>query len=161
MSITLNYAAKLEAKETLEGNTDALSATTRIVTWNAYDEAATYTGATTPAVSKIAEKLIALVAGALTIDLTALAGYSANGGTVDATGLKLQFMRVKNLGANAMTFATGGANGYNFGGPVTVQPGGLVLIAGNSGLPAVAAGVKNIGVTGTGTQTAEVTLIFG
>jgi hypothetical protein len=60
-----------------------------------------------------------------------------------------------------MTFATGGTNGYNFGGPVTVQPGGLVLIAGNAGLPAVAAGAKTIGVTGTGTQTVEVFLVFG
>ena len=159
--MSLTYAATLRAVETLTGNTDGIVASSRQVTWSAFDESASYTAATAPPVTKVAAKLAALTAGALTVDLTALAGWGANGTTVDGTGLKVQFLRVKNLGANTMTFATGASNGYNFGGPVPVHPGGMVLIAGNDALPDVAAGAKNIDVTGTGAQTAEVTLILG
>ena len=161
MSLSLTYAANLTAVETLEGNTDGIAASSRRVTWSAFDNAGTYTGTTVPPVTKIGAKTAALVAGALTIDLTALTGWGANGANVDGTGLKLQFFRVRNLGAADMTFATGGTSGYNFGGPFTVKAGCEVLFKFNDNLPDVAAGVKNIGVTGTGTDTAEVTLVLG
>lgn len=161
MSVSLQYAANLTAKETLEGNTDAIAATSRIVTWSAFDNAGTYTATTTPPVTKIAGKTAALVAGVLTIDLTALTGWGANGANVDGTTLKLQFLRIKNLGANDMTFSTGASNGYNFGGPLTVKAGCETLHKFNDNLPDVAAGVKNIDVAGTAAQTAEITLVFG
>ena len=159
MAVSLTYAANLTAVETLTGNTDDAADANRKVTHAAFDLSGTLSATTSPAVSLHAGFTLALVAGAKTIDLTNLLG--TNGATVNGTGLKVQFLRVKNTGANAMTFATGASSGYNFGGPVTVQPGGFAMIGGNNGLPAIAAGVKNIDVSGTGTQTAQVTVEMG
>jgi hypothetical protein len=93
------------------------------------------------------------------VDLTALTG--TNAATVDGTGLKLQVLRVKNLGANDLTISTGASNGYNFGGPVVIKAGGIAMIYQPEGLPDVAAGVKNIDMAGTTTQTSEWTLVLG
>jgi hypothetical protein len=161
VSISLSYAATLTAVETLAGNTDDAPDANRKITHSAFNITGTASATTTPVVTSHAAKLIALAAGALTIDLTSLAGWGSNGTTVNGTGLKVQFLRVKNLGANDMTFATGASNGYNFGGPVTIKPGGFVMIGGNSGLPVISGTVKNIDVTGTGTQTAQVSIEMG
>lgn len=161
MALTLTYGANLTGVETLEGNTDPVNASSRRVTWSAFDNSGVFSATTTPPVTKIAGKTAALTAGALTIDLTALTGWGANGANVDGTTLKLQFFRVKNLGANDMTFSTGASNGYNFGGPLTVKAGCEALLKFNDNLPDVSATVKNIDVTGTAAQTAEVTLVMG
>jgi hypothetical protein len=161
VAITLSWAATLTAVETLTGNTDDAADANRKITHAAFDLSGTSSATLAPVVTAHAGKLIALTAGALTIDLTNLVGWGSNGTTVSGTGLKVQFLRVKNLGANPMTFATGASSGYNFGGPITVQPGGFVMIGGNSALPAIAAGAKNIDVTGTGTQTAQLSIEMG
>lgn len=161
MAITLSWAATLTAVETLAGNTDDATDANRKITHAAFDLSGTASATTTPVVTAHAGKLLALAAGVATIDLTNLVGWGSNGTTVVGTGLRVQFLRIKNLGANDMTFSTGASNGYNFGGPVTVKPGGFVMIGGNTALPVIAAGVKNIDVAGTGTQTAQVSIEMG
>jgi hypothetical protein len=161
VAITLSWAATLTAVETLTGNTDDAPDAQRKITHSGFDLSGQASATLAPVVTAHAGKLIALTAGALTIDLTSLAGWGSNGTTVNGTGLKVQFLRVKNLGANDMAFTTGATNGYNFGGTVTVHPGGFVMFGQNNGNPAIASGVKTIDVTGTGTQTAQVSIEMG
>lgn len=99
---------------------------------------------------------ITLTAGAATIDLTSIGGVSGS-------GLKVAFFLFKPLGANSMTVAQGASNAYNLGSAAnafTVQPGGELQVQGGGGLPTVSATIKNIAVTGTGTQQAEVVVGF-
>jgi hypothetical protein len=122
--------------------------------------------ASTPPVTMVSADSYALVAGAKTIDLTALAGSV---GTVNATGLKLQGVQFKNrAGNNPITITAGASNGYLLFG----TSGSIVLSAHASrdgyfalfnpeGLPDVGASTKNIDVAGTGTQTFDAIFLFG
>ena len=85
------------------------------------------------------------------------------------SGLKVQIVRIKNLGANIMTFYEGGTNGHNMfsvdsgsgvGGQV-VQPGGHIMLFANDSGDDVSGTEKTWDVIGTGSQTAEVTIIAG
>ena len=157
MAVDLTYAAALTAVETLP--TGSLPSLFARVTHSGFDLAKTLGALTTPPVSKIAAFLATLAAGTLTIDLTALVG--TNNAVVDGTGLKLQFLRIANLGANAMTIAQGGSNPYAIGAGLTIPPGGSVLLEGNGGFTAIGPTLKNLLLTGTAAQTANVTVILG
>ncbi len=161
MSISVAYGFKLTTTETLADA--SLSSSANQVIHNAYDEAGTLTALTTVPVTKEASFLLALTAGAATIDLRALTGL--NGASVDGNGLKVQFMRIKNLGANNMVFVPGASNGYELlgaSGSVTAYAnGGLVMIGANDKAPDIGSSTKTIDVTGTGSQTAEITIIMG
>jgi hypothetical protein len=74
----------------------------------------------------------------------------------------VQFIRIKNLGAAAMTFAEGASNGLALAcGSIVVPAGGIVQFFLNDAAPDIAAADRTIDVTGTGTDTAEVTIIAG
>ncbi len=109
--------------------------------------------------TQVSEFLLSLSAGVATIDLRALTG--TNGGSVDGNGLKLQIFRVKNLGAAEMTFAVGASNGLDIGDGIKVPPGAVIGAMYNDGLHDVDASHKTIDVTGTGSQTAEITIVMG
>lgn len=159
MPITTTVALQVTTVETLDGNPDSADPAQRKITHAAFNETLTLGATSNPVAQKHAAFVKALVAGAVTIDLTALT--AANGAVLDATGLKLQALKVKNLGANNLTINTGAVNGYNFGGSRIVYPGGTEVIYANGALPAVSATVKTIDLTGTGTQTSQWTLILG
>lgn len=160
MSVSLTYQFGIHAAETLE--TGIAGVTQPVITYDAYNETGTLGAATTPAVSKIAEFLLTLTAGAATINLAALTGAN---GTVDLTtpaGLRVQLLRIKNLGANPMTFAEGASNGIALAClPLIVPAGTIVQIYLADVAPDIAAADRTIDVTGTTTQTAEISIVAG
>ena len=159
MAVSVAYGFKLHTTETLEVGVAGVQSS-QVIHSN-YDESATLTATTTPPVTKIVTFLLTLTAGAATINLAALIGV--NGATYDLTGLRVQFLRIKNLStANTMTFSEGAANGIALVGlPEVIPFGGIVQKFYNDSAPDIAAGDRTIDVTGTGTDTAEVTIIAG
>lgn len=162
MSVTVNYAASATVVETLPNNTGSSAAGSRVVTHAEYNEATTLNGASTPPATLVAEFLLTLTAGAATIDLRTLIG--TNGAVVDGNGLKVQVLRFKNLGLNPMTIKGGSATPHNMFTVTTGQvvfPGAHIMIFSNDGGDDIDATHKFWDVTGTGAQTAEVTIVMG
>jgi hypothetical protein len=123
----------------------------------------TINGASSVVPSKGVAVEVALVTGAKTLDLTAIAGTL--GATVDMTGLKLQHLILKNKTGNGdMVFTEGATSGYEAmgdGWKVTLKAGQYIGFNGLDLTPDVAGGAKNIDVTGTGTQSFQIFAIFG
>jgi hypothetical protein len=163
MSARCSYSSIVTAKETLETNVDAAS--NPVVTHNGFNTEETLHATSTPPVTKVFYDTIALVAGAKTIDLTALAG--TNGIAVDGTGLKVQQIKFRNRTSNAaMTFTEGASNGYRLGactgwlmgvGAGVDEVGGLFRDTG----PDIDGTHKTIDVAGTGTQSFDVAIWMG
>lgn len=159
MSVSVAYRADVTVNETLPNNTGSAKDSNRVVIHDQYNEDFTLNAASTPPATLSAEFLLTLSGGAATIDLRALVG--TNGAIIDGNGLKPQIIRIKNLGANIMTFTEGAANGYPLQSTIVVHPGGHVQIFTNDGIADIAAADKTIDVAGTGAQTAEVTIVMG
>ena len=158
MSVSASVSFLCTVAETLPNNTDSASDANRKVTHAAFDETFTLTAASAVPATTFAGFVKALTAGAATIDLTSLTG--TNGATVNGTGLRLQVLRVKNLGANDLTFATGASNGYVVG-THTVKTNGIVMFYFADGLADIDGTHKTIDLTGTTTQTSEWSLVMG
>lgn len=161
MAISVAWAATCTVSETIGTNTDSLNANSQAatLTHSEFNEAGTLNSSTSVPVTKHAQFVATLSAGALTINLASLT--STNGALVDGTGLKLQILRIKNLGANAMTFAEGASNGYAIGSSIVVQPGGISFDFFNESLPDIASGDRTIDIAGTGAQAAEISIVMG
>lgn len=161
-AVSVDWALKCTITETLPSNTDSAPDATRKITHTAFNEAGTLTSATTPPVTKQASFVKALSTGSGTIDLTSLTG--SNGATVDGTGLKVQILRVKNLGANNLVITPGASNGIDLFGSsssVTVFPGACYQFFLNDSPPDIASGDRTIDLAGTGSQTSEWTIVMG
>jgi hypothetical protein len=162
MAVSVTYAATCTVRETLATNTGSASDSSRVITHDAYNESTTLSASSTPPATTCAHFLLTLTAGAATVDLAAALG--TNGATVNMTGLKVQVLRVKNLGAAARTLAPGAANPYPFLGTandITIPPGGHVMMFLNDASADVAGAVKTIDATGTGTETSEWSIVAG
>ncbi len=158
MSVSVSYGFKLTTKETLTSGVPDVSSP--IINHTLYDEAAVLNAASTPAATKCAFFLLTLSGGTATINLASLTG--SGGATIDGTGLRVQCLRVKNLGANAMTFAEGASNGIALAiGTFIVPPSGVSQFYFNDASPDIASGDRTIDVTGTTTQTAEISIVLG
>lgn len=163
-TISLNYQSKLDITETLTG--DYVSGANNDFAITGLSTGDTYNGTTTPAVTKHAENLLAMSGGAATLDLTALAG-ELSGQTVDATGLKLQFakLRAKSDNGATLTVTKGGTNGYSICGTaaftIPLAPGQEILLNCNAASGTVGSGAKTFDLAGTGTDALEYELIFG
>lgn len=163
MSVAVTYESKCTVLETLEANIDSLGSDKQ-VTHNQFNTAQSLTGSTTPPVTKVAAAVVPLVAGAKTIDLTALTG--TNGVTVNGTGLKVQILKFKNKSdsANEMSIEPGETNGYDLGGSdmkVTLQPGQEVTLYGNDASPDIGASDKTLDLVGTLAQECELMIVMG
>lgn len=163
MSVSLTVGMKVTSVETLETNVPAAPSNGKSVTHSAFNKTdATLTSVTTPPVTKCSYSQPALSTGAYTINLAALTGV--NGATVDLTGLKVQAIKVKNNGANVMSFTEGASNGYALLGAsflFAVQPGQEIMLYGNDATPDVASGDRTIDVTGTGSQSFDLVVVAG
>lgn len=163
MSLNVTSQSILQVGETLEGN--APFASSKTVTHSALNQSVTMAADTTPPVTKYASKQLALIATAATIDLAALTGWGTNGADVNATGLKLQELRVFNPATNAkMTLEAGASNGYEAFGPafvLDVFPGAWYHFHFDDETPDVGPTAKTIDVTGTGTEVLSVEMLFG
>lgn len=121
----------------------------------------------TPAVTKSCYKEYALVAGALTIDLTALT--DAFGAALDGTGLKVQTVIIVNPAGNAsINIAPGASNPYPLLGaanditiPAHASVDTHISMFLPEGCPDVSGTVKTLDITGTGTQTFKLGLTLG
>lgn len=162
MTVAVTYRAHATVIETLPVNVGSAPDATRVITHTNYDETLALNSGSTPPVTLNAQFLLTLSGGLGTIDLRALIG--TNGAVVDGNGLKPQLIRIKNLGANIMTFKSGASNGHDAFTATTghiVQPGGHILIFTNDNTADIGATTKTWNVNGTTSQTAEVTVIMG
>lgn len=156
--ITVQYASQVTVTETFVLD----AAPSPQVVYSAFNTSVPLSATTAVPVTKKAFDTVALVTGAKTLDFTALNDDLL--GSIDLTGLKIQIFKLYNLGAAAMTVAKGASNGYTgFGSSfsVVVPPGGEVVFYGAEGAADVSGSVKTIDITGTGTQTFELTVIAG
>jgi len=161
MAITATLTNTLSTAETVSG----LKVSTSSVT-HTDSQSHTLSASTTPPATKHVAKNVALVAGAATIDLTALTAWGTNGVTEDCSGLKLQILRAKATltNANPVTISTGASNGYAaFGADwsIALSAGQEVTLYGNDATPDVAAGAKTIDLAGTLTQSIDIEMVFG
>lgn len=157
MAVSATYNFGLTVNETL--STGVPAASSPVIVHDAYNESATLNASSTVPATQVANFLLALTAGAATINLAALTGAN---GTIDGTGLRVQVLRIKNLGANAMTFSEGASNGIALSGlPIVVPAGGIAMHYFADASPDIASGDRTIDVAGTGTQTAEVSILLG
>lgn len=162
MSVSVTYEARATVVETLEANPDSASATKRQVTHGQFDQTAKLDSGSTPPATKVAAFRLTLTGGAATVDMRALTG--TNGASVDGNGLKPQIVRVKNLGANALTIQPGASNGHDLFGAASlliVPPGAHVQFFTNDGVEDVDDTHKTLDVIGTGSQVSEWTVIMG
>lgn len=164
MSVTATVAMTCTVAEILAANTGSASAANRTCTHSLYNYAATLNGASTPPATKVACFEQALVAGAATIDLTALTG--TNAGVITMLGLKCQVVKfqAKATNSNPITITAGASNGYDLGGAawsVVLLPGQAVMYLGNDAVEDVASGAKTIDLAGTGTESVECVVLCG
>lgn len=161
MAVSATYVLNVTAIETLAVGVDF--AGSKNISHDQLNSSGTLNASSTVPATKVAAFSKALSDGAATIDLTALTG--TNGAAVDFTGLKVQLVKFKNpVGNAAMTIKFGAANPYNLLGASWT----MILLAGqeialqlNDAAPDVAAGAKNIDISGTGTQTLQCLLVAG
>ena len=163
MSVSVTWAQTLTVVETLPNNTGSAPDATRKITHTDYNEGGTLSATTTPVATTCAHFLLTLTAGAATIDLTALTG--TNGVSVNGTGMKIQSVRIKNLGANQMTIKVGAANGHTGVFAATnghpLNSGGVAQIHTNASGDSIDGTHKNWDITGTGAQTSEWSIVLG
>lgn len=163
MSVQVTSQATLTVVETLPAPLSGTAANTQ-VTHNIYNQNDTLNSGSTPPATKVATFEKAMIAGAASIDLTALVG--TNGGAVSGSGLKLQRYLLVNpiANANPITIVGGASNGYLlFGtaGSVILNPGDFLYGGAKDTLPDIDATHKTIDISGTGTQALQCTLVMG
>lgn len=160
MAVSLTYGFTANISETLASGVDGSSQP--VINHSSFDDTGTLNASSTPPATKCVVRTIALIAGAYTIDLTTITG--TNGLAQDMTGLKVQYFRVKNLGASAMTFTFGASNPYLLKGAAwktILEQNQIDVFYGNDATPDVGGSSKTIDVSGTGTQTFELTIVAG
>lgn len=166
MSVAGTVTIKIATNETLETNVPAAAAAKRVVTHDQYGRSQTFPSTSSPTMptTKAAYGSTAMSSGAGTLDLTALSG--TNGATVVGTGLKVQAFYFKNPTGNTgpITIEPGASNGYDiFGasGVVVLPVGADIAMCAPEGLADIASGVKNIDISGTGTEALEYGILMG
>lgn len=162
MSVELSYSTSLTVKEVLDANVDSASATARTVTHNQFNTTKSLNGSSAVPVSEVAAFVQALSTGAATVDLTSLTG--TNGASVDGTGLKVQALKVKNLGSSTLTITPGGSNPYEmFGtsGSIEIPAGGEVVLYGNENAPDISSTECEVDLSGSSSEESEWTIVMG
>ena len=160
MSVVVQYTGICQATET---RVDALSSSP-VTIYDALNKTASYTGATTPAVTSTANSNKAMAAGAGTIDLTNIPG--TNGVGVNGNGLKIQMYKFQAPLTNgaAITIKNGAASGYLLGGvafSMTLPPGGEFQGYMANVSQSIGAGNKNLDLSGTGTDSINYEIHMG
>lgn len=152
MPVSMSARFSMTANEVL----DLDAAANSNVIHNGFDAIKVLGAGTTPPLSMVSYQIYALSSGSATIDLTALDGV--NDVNQDGTGLKVQTLIVYNPSANVITIAPGASNGYALfgsGNSIDVEPGARMQFFFNDKTPDVAAGVKEIDLSGTDTDTIQ------
>ena len=166
MSVRATAAMNLSVAETIDTSVPALGAQNTIV-HDGFTSTHTIYSSTTPPATKVAAFTKALVAGAATIDLTALTGTS--GASVTFSGLKVQMVKIINpsTNVNPLVVVPGASNGYNLLGAafkITLKPGEEHQFYLPEGPPDVAGGAKTLDLTdggAGGTESSQWILVAG
>lgn len=164
MAVSVNYALQVNCDETLSGSqVPAVATGGNVLRHTGYSKSGTLNATTSVPATKWAAFLQALSAGAATIDLTAVTGTQ---GTVTFSGLKIQlFMATATTGnTGAITLTEGASNGYELAGntwKVAVQSGQSFLFYGNELAPDVGGSTKTIDLSGTGSETVQISIVGG
>lgn len=161
------FAAAVKVQTSVQQTFDATAgpaAGTPKVTHAGWDFAHSLSATSTPPLSKHAAFQQALVAGAVTIDLTSLTGF--NGEAVDGTGLKVQVLKLRNpsTNANQISIEPGVANGYDLLGSdmkLTLQPGDEVLLYVPDTADDIGAADCELDLAGTLIQALDVEILMG
>ncbi len=157
MSVSVTCDFNVTTRETLASGVPDVANPT--LSASGYNKNFTLNATSTPAATKKVSFLLTLTAGAATIDLST---QTDAGGVAIGYGLRVQVIRIVNLGTHAMTFAEGGSNGLALAcGSIVVPAGGYDQKFLNDAAPDMAAGDRTLDVTGTGSETAQITVIFG
>ncbi len=150
----------LTIKETF--TTDVEAANSPTFTHNVFNGTQTLQSSSAVPASKCIARTLALTAGALTIDLTALVG--SGGVAVDFTGLKVQAVLIANPSTHDIVFTFGASNGYlllGTGWKFTLKAGQKIEFFLNNLAPSVDGTHKTVDITGTGTDTFNIELVAG
>lgn len=164
MATECTFRSQVDVMETLATADVPAASTTgaRNVKQADYSDETTLNASSTVPATKSALFSQALSSGTATIDLTALDGIT---GTVDCTGLKVQVFKIKNpVGNAALTVSEGASNGYELMGnafTAILLAGQHLTFYGNDATPDVGASAKNIDLSGTGSETCEITVVAG
>ena len=134
---------------------------------NGINQGGTLNATSTPAATKQSYFTITMTAGAATLDLTAIPGLNVNE-TIDGTGLKVRLLQfyAPATNANPVTAAKGGSNGYGLTAAGTtwsipLDPDTSAARWCNTSAPTIGSGAKTIDITGTGSQTIQVSIVLG
>lgn len=161
MSISNAWVMQMNVTETLDTNVDA--ATVPVVTHDGFSSSGVGNETNAVPETDVVADTYSLSGGALTVDLTALVG--TNNLAKDATGKKIQHIRILNKAGNAaMTFVQGAADDYELLGATfsfTLLAGQEAMFNLNEAAPDVGATDKTIDVSGTDTDQFEMILTYG
>lgn len=168
-SVQAEIKAELTVLEVLGAGVEASDTSGARITHNQFNKSISLTGTTSVPVSKVASFRKALSGGSATIDLTSLT--QANGAALDATGLKLQALLAVAVSGNtsAVTLEKGATNGYELMGgswSIRVFPGepglpGFALIHTGEDAPDIGPTAKTIDLSGTGSESVDISMVFG
>ncbi len=162
MAVSATYRFDITVQETLA--TSVPDVADPILTHNQFNSNATLNATSTPPATKSVSLTPTLSGGTLVLDLTNLTG--TNGATVDATTLKLQLLLFNNpTGNSSVVISDGASNAYlifgHAAGEVTIFAGDNQQNKWTDTLADVSATVKNVLLTGTGTDAFEMVMVFG
>lgn len=162
-TLSATVAATCTVTEILDNTPFATSAHKQVIHDMLNQSLTLTTGGSVP-ITVIAAFNQALTVGAATIDFTSLTG--TNGATVSGSGLKLQvaIFLAKSTNANALKIANGTSNGYNGWGSdfaVTLDAAQWVMLYGKDLEADVDGTHKTLTLSGTGSQSVDVLLLFG
>ncbi len=126
---------------------------------------AVLSGTTSPPIEKVYSDRIQLVAGARTLDLTALVPGNITPDT-DFTGLKIQLLQFTSPENNLadITITPGASDGYDLGGAgmsVTLSPGDTIIFALNDNAPDVGPTDKEIDFAGSLIDDIDILIVAG
>ena len=165
MAVALTYASTMTVVETFSAaQAPAAAAGSNTITHALFNGSQSLNAGTTVPVSAVAAFNKPLVAGAATIDLTVLP--QTGGGTFSGNGLYVRAIKfiADAANANPITIKFGAANPYNLFGAswqIILSAGMEFLAFLVSGAPQIAAGAKNIDLSGTGVQDVNVIIVLG
>ena len=159
MSISVSYTSNLTTTETLSDSN--ISATSKTVSFDGANGSGISTASSTAPCTMRGGGKLTLSSGAGSIDLTAIPGV--NGTLQDGTGLKVQFVKLKNLGESQMWIYDDITNGYQLhgGGYDRLPVGGESLHKYSDGLADIDGTHKIIGVEGSGSDQLQYEIVMG
>ena len=164
MSVTVDYALKVNVLEQLEINVDAALAANRRIVHNQYSSLGILDSNTSVPVSQASFFVETLIDGSAVLDLTSLPGI--NGETISFDGLKVQFLHAKALSNNTNIMIFQGAGEYDLMGAswkFSLGPGQELIWFGNNLAPVVSATSKEIFISTVleSSDAAEISIVAG